>query len=346
MSIIALTGCTSTVEEEPLVVVEQEQESETYVLADVSIGDVVRSQRIRCVYKQTNDEEISFSVSGKRIENVYVKKGDTVKKGQLLAQLSGGNLDQDIDRLEYNIARNEILKKHAVVNEDLEISQRWVNAIAHFANQNVEEDVKRIQRNYRYLQEDYDDALELDRMELKKLKADKSAISVYAGMDGVVYSIEDHLEGATSERDKVIMTIIDNSECLFMTEDPTYNEYYSEGEKIHMSITSTGAAGDYEIVPWHMDEWGEEQFFSVVSGPDSDGIEVGTSGYMDVVLDKKENVLCVPKAAVNKAGEDFYVYVVGANNMREVKWVKVGVYGNDNVEIIEGLAEGDKVILR
>lgn len=346
LMVTSFAGCGKQTEDDQLVVVEQDQTETVYEQAVVSYDDVLLTKRIRCIYKQTNDEEISFSVSGKRVEKVYVKKGDSVKKGDLLAQLSGGSLDQDIERLEYSIKRNEILKKQATENEALAISQRWVNAISHGANINVEEDVKDIQKSYRYLQEDYDDALELDKLELQKLKAEKSSSSVYAGMDGTVYSVMDFLEGSTSQKDKVIMTIIDNSECLFMTDLPEYNDCYQEGQLIKMSITSTTAQGEYQITPWHIEEWGDNQYFSVVSGPDSGGIEVGTSGYMEVVLDKREHVLCVPTGAINKAGEEYYVYVVGANKMREVKWVKIGVYGDTYVEILEGLAEGDQVILR
>ena len=183
-------------------------------------------------------------------------------------------------------------------------------------------------------------------MELDKLKAEKNASFLYAGMDGIVYSMEDYLEGSTSEKDKVVMTIIDNSECLFTTSNPDNVQYYKEGMLIPMTITSSSAAGEYQITPWHMDEWDEEQYFSVVSGPDGSSIEVGTNGYMKVVMASKEQVLSIPKEALNYAGDKYYVYVIGENNMREVQWVEIGVYGDTRVEIINGLSEGDKVISR
>lgn len=346
MLVSAVTGCGKDVDETPLVVIEQDQEETAYDFGVASKEDVILTKRIKCVYKQMRDQEVSFSVSGKRIDKVFVEKGDSVKKGDLLAQLSGGNLDSQIKNLEYNIKRNEILKRHADTNEDLDISQRWVNAIYHGAKNGVEDDVKSIQKNYKYMQEDYDDALELDRMELAKLKAEKSASYVYAEMDGTVYQITDWLEGSTSEKDKVIMTIVDGTECLFETTEPEYSKYYHEGDLIDMLISTSGAAGDYEVTPWNINEWGDTQYFSVVSGPENSGIEVGTSGYMQLILERKENVLSVPRDSVYKAGDKYYVYVLGADGMKEVTWITVGVYGDSRVEVLDGLSEGDKVIMK
>lgn len=346
LMVSSIAGCGKNVDETPLVVIEQDQEQTAYDFGIASKEDVIATKRIKCVYKQMRDQEVSFSLSGKKIDKVFVEKGDSVKKGDLLAQLSGGNLDDQIQQLEYYIKRNEMLKEHAEVNEELEISQRWVNAIYHGAKNGVEDDVKDIQKNYRYMQEDYDDALELDRMELAKLKAEKSASFVYAEMDGTVYQIKDRLEGSTSEKDKVIMTIVDGTECLFETSNPEYIKYYHEGDLISLQISTTGAAGDYEVTPWNMQEWGDTQYFSIVSGPENDGIEVGTSGYMQLVLEKKEDTLSVPRDAVYKAGDKYYVYVMGENGMKEVVWITAGIYGDSRVEVLEGLSEGDKVILK
>jgi len=342
----AAVGCGNDVEEAPLVVIEQDQEETAYNFGMATKDDVILTKRIKCVYKQMRDQEVSFGVSGKRIDKVFVEKGDSVKKGDLLAQLSGGNLDDRIQQLEYNIKRNEMLKRHAEVNEDLDISQRWVTAIYHGAKNNVEEDVKDIQKNYRYMQEDYDDSLELDRMELAKLKAEKSASFVYAEMDGTVYQIKDRLEGSTSEKDKVIMTIVDGTECLFETSTPEYIDKFHEGDMIAMNISTSGAAGDYEVTPYNISEWGETQYFSVVSGPENDGIEVGTSGYMTLILEQKKDVLSVPRDSVYKAGDKYYVYVLGDDGMKVVTWITVGVYGDNRVEVLDGLSEGDKVILK
>ena len=40
------------------------------------------------------------------------------------------------------------------------------------------------------------------------------------------------------------------------------------------------------------------------------------------------------------------MYVEGDNGIREAKWVTVGLEGNDYAEIVEGLEEGDLIIVK
>ena len=95
-----------------------------------------------------------------------------------------------------------------------------------------------------------------------------------------------------------------------------------------------------------MENWNELMLFTL-SGDTSDvNIGVGASGTLQFTVDKREQVLTVPIRAVHQAGGKSYVYVLGEGNMREVKWIETGLYGDINVEVISGLAEGEKVILK
>ena len=106
------------------------------------------------------------------------------------------------------------------------------------------------------------------------------------------------------------------------------------------------SAGTYELVPTRVDEWDEMIYYRLSDDFDPSVIQVGTTGNITVVLDSRENVLKLPVRAIHEAGEDRFVYVIGENGIREAKPVKVGLTGNDGVEIVEGLKEGDVVILK
>ena len=125
-----LTGCGVAGEgAENIVLIEKETEAIVYDMAVVTIADVVKTEKVKCVYQQVNDEQVSFDVGGKRIDKVYVEKGDTVKKGQLLATLDTGNAADAIETLEYRIARNELTLSYSQINEDNELSSLWLNHI-------------------------------------------------------------------------------------------------------------------------------------------------------------------------------------------------------------------------
>ena len=143
-----------------------------------------------------------------------------------------------------------------------------------------------------------------------------------------------------------MITVIDGSECLFMTEVPEYASCFREGEEIYMEIVSGSGAGKYTLLPYEMENWGEQQLFSLAEGAETATIEVGTVGSIVAVVDRRSQVLCVPAAAIHSADGGEYVYVLGEDQMRAVKWVETGLHGDETVEVLSGLAEGERVILR
>ena len=346
-----LCGCEQGKEPDDLVVIEQEEEGLSYEFGVAEIGTVEKTARITCTYRQVDEQEVAFQMSGRLVDRVYVEEGDIVKKGDLLAELSSRDLEHRIEDLEYSIARFELMLGYTDINEDIAISRLWVSYLNYYSmnengRKNLDSDIAHVQQIYRYQREDYSDALAADRAELAQLKKELGSSRVYAAMDGVVYDLKDNLEGSTSRLGEVVMTVMDTSERLFETKAPDAAKFFTEGELISMTVSYGSAAGQYELMPWHMEDWGETQLFVVYDGPESGALEVGTSGMMLVTENRREGVLTVPRSAVLSAEERRYVYVLGTDSMREVRWVETGLYGDNTVEILSGLAEGEKVILK
>ncbi|TGL74424.1 efflux RND transporter periplasmic adaptor subunit [Leptospira yasudae] len=63
-----------------------------------------------------------------------------------------------------------------------------------------------------------------------------------------------------------------------------------------------------------------------------------------IVSEKKENQIIAPTAALFREGEDWYVFQVLKNKAKKTK-VKMEARSGDNALIVEGLNEGDEVIL-
>lgn len=350
--VILCTGCVGQAEDDnDFLVVEKEKEQIQYVVAAVSVSDVIRTEQIPCTYLQVNDQDISFSVSGKRISHIYADVGDGVVRGQLLAELANDQTEKKIAELEYRIGRNRMLLEDSKLNEDYEISARWLQFLYHSGNSKEEEEalkesIRQLQKNYQLLREDYQDAIDLDNLELKKLREDAAVSRVYAEMNGVVSWVRSNLEGSTSIRGEVIMKVIDNSECLFIVEGTEYAHLFEEDVPVEMSITFGRGAGQYEILPYRKDEWADRLTFSLPGEYDSSVIDVGTSGTIRVAVDKSTQVLAIPSQAVHLAEDATYVYVVGEDNMREIRWIEVGLYGDENVEVTAGLEKGELVIVK
>lgn len=84
--------------------------------------------------------------------------------------------------------------------------------------------------------------------------------------------------------------------------------------------------------------------FSVVSAPESSNLTVGVSGIISLLVDEKKNVLTLPKTIVHIADDKAFVYTLNENNDREIKYIEIGLIGDEKVEIISGLSEGEKVV--
>lgn len=346
------TGCANaTAQEDDLILIEKETAPITYEMAAVSIGNVQKTQKIRCSYQQVNDETLSFSISGKRVAEVYVEEGETVVKGQLLAELDIGNAEQQIRTLEYNIARNELNLKNSITNEQDEISALWLRFLFQSGKSAaeqaaVEKNVENIQKRYRHNREDWEDAVALDKAQLAALQTELKNSRLVAGMDGTVSDIKDYLEGSTSVMGEEIIKIIDSTDCLFEVTDVTWSDYFEEGREVDLSIVSGTGAGDYKLVPYDRANWGEVLLFTLSGDTENVNIGVGASGTIRFTVEERSQVLTVPLKAVHQASGKSYVYVLGEGNMREVKWIETGLFGDETVEVISGLTEGEKVIIK
>ena len=340
----SLCGC-GTKEEPPLIAVDSEDEAISYSLVEASYADVVKTQKVDCSYSQSKQQDISFDTTGGFVEKVYVRKGDVVKKGDLLCQLSAGSLQEEIDKLTYNITRNEMLLGYMDTDENLDIQDLWVNYSGAMPEDKIKEQVEGVQKNYARQRELLNDSLEFDRKELNAKKTQLKNSKIYAKIDGTVYKVKQYLEGSTSKEGEVVITIVDNNDCYFVVKDTKYKDIFSEGQKIDMRITYSTAAGEYILEPLNMDKWDTEMYFSVYSSPDEGADpEVGVIGTMSVVMDSKSNVLSIPTDVLHIAGDTQYVYTLSENGFREIRYVKVGLIGDERAEILDGLTEGEKVV--
>ncbi len=344
-----LFGCGNK-EEEKVVVVDNTTDNTVYGLVSVTKDDVVLSKAINATYMQLKEQTVAFNTGGKRVSKVHVHQGDSVKAGDLLVELSQDNLEEKIDELEYKIEKNRLQLGYLDKAQGFDEEDAYYGFV--YNNSDIDEDdVKEyeknkasIERNYRYKREDYNDEIEFDTKKLNEYKKELSDSRIYSTMSGTVYTVAEGLEGSMSKKDEVVMTIVDNASGRFESKEPDYASYFHEGEPVQLDIVYGSASGSYEVIPYDMASWGDTQQFEVFSGPDNEGIDVGTSATIRVILQKKENVLTLPVGAVYHADGKPYVYMLDENDFRQITWIETGLVGDEKVEITGGLNEGDKVV--
>ena len=75
-----------------------------------------------------------------------------------------------------------------------------------------------------------------------------------------------------------------------------------------------------------------------------DVVKTGMTAQANIVSSQSENVLLVPARAVKRQGRDQVVTLL-VDGKQETKVVKTGITDGSRIEIVEGLSEGDKVVV-
>ena len=79
--------------------------------------------------------------------------------------------------------------------------------------------------------------------------------------------------------------------------------------------------------------------------PEDSGIKVGMSASADIILANRSNVLLVPDRAITEDGEGRTMVKVMVNEQIEERLVEIGISDGFDTEIINGLREGEMVLI-
>lgn len=339
-----LSGCSLLpVEEARPTLVVQETKKVDYDVETVKREDLVNSKLIYCTYVQLKDERLSFHLEGKKVKKVYVETGNTVKKGDLIAELDLGNTVDDIKNLEYQIQSNEIQLNYTRNLKNLELEkEKELHRQGIITKEAYKESVENIEKKYKSSLNQYEDALYIDRLRMSTYNELRETSKIYAGIDGMVSFVKDNLEGSYAILDETVVRIIDNSHFAFSVETE-YAPYFMDGDIVQIEY---GLSGEevYEAVVSH-DAQNEEIVYFELLEPNFN-LNVGVKGTINLILEQKDDVLTISNRALRKAEEFNYVYYINEDGIRSMKEVTVGMEGNNSVEITSGLEFGDVVITR
>lgn len=353
-SLLGSTGCgeEAALEADNVVVVaEPSKEEAVYATAAVSYGDVVKTATIRCHYQHTDEQEITTAMIGKKVEEIYVRENDKVTKGQLIASLSGGDRQDQIDELEYRIAKNELLLSYLDTDENDALSYRWWSylyqtSMSDSDKEKLDRDLEAIHQEFRYKREDYEDSIKLDRQQLALYRQEMDQCMIYADCDGKVFKVNDHLIGSTLTKESTLVKIFDTSQCIFQSTRTEYAYCFQEGEPVELSVATSGNTLVFDVIPAEPEKWDETLIFRIPP-EEAESLAAGIVGTITITIDSRKNVLTVPKKAVHwtRDGKK-YVYILDENNIRQMKWVETGLEGDSLTEIISGLKEGESILLK
>jgi len=302
----------------------------TYITMDVKPVDLELKFVYTAYFLPTEYSELIVKDRDLKFKDLYTKLGDTVKKGQLLAKADSASIESKIETTEYNlqVAKLNMLKAKSEGSNP-------------FAIESAEISVRALEAQLENLYE------ELEKTNL---------LSPANGM--VVYVNRELRKGRTIQIYDPIVRIVDPQKCKFLYTMSNSDEKEKEYKKIiepGMSATIEVNGKTYEgkvvmtptlAVASNINNqnalWVEfDNMFDVVS--------MGDYAKITLLIQKKENVIAVPKSIVkrytNNAKKTEYFIPVLEDGRKVDKTVELGMETETMYEIVSGLNVGDKIIV-
>jgi RND family efflux transporter MFP subunit len=302
--------------------------------------------RIEAEFRPYLEDELRVKVSG-YLTNITVDIGDRVKKGQLLAELEVPELKNELD--------------HALA------SQKQAEA-DHFKAHMAFERLQRVQKEHPNVtlvpQQDIDDADAKDRsteaaINIAKAEVDKyqtlaAYTKIYAPYDGVItrrYADPGALIQAGTASDTQTMPLVRISDNYRLRLDfpvsVPWVKAIKEDAPVQVEVESLNGrkfTGTIKRFTRRVDE-ATRKMWTEIEVPNPN-LEIVPGMYAAVILDVNEhtNALTIPVQAISSQGRPT-VYLVNSSNEIIEQPVILGIETPSKWEVLEGLKEGDRVII-
>ena len=312
-------------------------EEKPILTAEVTTGEVKSVISTSGTLEGTDSADLRFKISGK-LNNIAVKAGEKVEKGDLIASLDTQDLNIALQQARNNFVAKDATAKRAEdeVKEndgDENFTQQEERTLAQKARDNAFDDIKAAQRAF---QDAY----------------------IYAPLAGIVTKADPNVGQIVSAAD-IIAQIVDESEYVFeaevdesdlgriklgQTADVVLN---SHPEQIFKAIVS-------KITPTTetTDSGATVVIVKLALGKPDINFVSGINGQADIITDSVSNVLVIPLDSLmendevylgNEVSRASFAYIKKGESYEKVK-VETGLQSDLEVEIKSGLSAGDQVV--
>lgn len=350
---VFLTGCRGQVTEKAPELVDA-------VGVDMDTAEVVRMDLSGVVSYSAQIvpkiEEISFLSSGS-IDELKVSVGDHVKKGQLLATLSGNSdkakqLREEINNLK---AANEDINRQSLydidmMEENLKSLRKKRKATKKAGRKQMDRQIAEVEENIKIAEEKLRQQKELQQLEIRQKERELSE-EQGTQKSGKLYSpINGEIVGTTGGSGYMVQGGNTAFQVANMEAPRLKTVYISNAKLASASRYVAVVNGKQYEVELEEQELSREEierskhpantWFDFVDT--SVDAKVGKSATLNLYTDAVENALVVPANAVFQNGEENYVYLVDGDAKTKVV-VTTGTKTDAYVQIESGVKEGDIV---
>jgi len=310
--ILSVTGCNLLPKEEVALAPPLTQpKKQEYQLYDVKKTDFTKYIKGTATLVSITENDVYSKQNGGRIMKINVKFGDIVKKGDVLVELNSDNLENELKLEKINMQRVKFNYDKAQQGND------------EYAKKLAELDI------------------EAEKIKLGELEDKLEATKLTAPISGKITFVESAKEGDVVEVYKPLVTVAnpDSLQILF-TQNGTSNAKL--GMNVELNYNGKNYQGQITQIP----DSGKNKNAIIIT-PNSKIHGAKMDDYIDIsiIVQTRKNTLVIPKAAVkNYLGSKTVEVLDGDKNVSTD--IETGIEDSVNIEVLSGLNEGQKVILR
>lgn len=326
-SVFLLSGCTFLPKEEEVLAPPLVEPAELdYNTAEVKRGKIVSSVNGVGSLVPKNNIDLHYTKDGGRLKEIYVNKGDFVKKGDILAELDTGNLAFDIQQTELELEKAYLRHHQLLENEDLDNYTRRISEL----------DAAGVRNRLNHLKKELEDA------------------QIISPIDGVVTYVEDLRQGQFVPAYESIFQVAETTELQLEYSALNAEDLIevSLGMEANLEIDGEEFKGEVVQVPNSVPsdvkrdnpEHYNRTIVIDIQDPPED-ISLGDMVNLEIITAQKEDTLIIPRNALRSIIGRNFVQLIEDDTKREID-IQIGITSATEVEVLDGLEEGDLVIIR
>lgn len=307
---------------------------------------------------------------GGQIKKLYVKLGDRVKEGDLIAQIDSVRQENDIAKqkaglaiYEANLASAKIVAQNADIKYKREQNLYSKNATSKESVESAKNDAALQKANVEVIKAQ----IEQTKIELDTAMTNLGYTKITAPLDGVIVSVPVE-EGKTLNANQTTPTIVKIADLskmeirLEITEgdiskikegmEVKYN-ILSDIDNIKSGVISSIdpaikslSDGNYDKSATSSASANEAVYFyaKVLVDNGDNFLKIGMTTENSIIISSVKDAKFIPTSAIKRDKGGNFVLV--QNGLKEEKkYIKIGVSDNFNTQILSGLDDKDKVIL-
>ena len=342
-----------------------------YMTVEVRRGDISSSVIATGTLEGQKQVSVGAQVSG-QLQKLYVDTGDEVKAGDMLAQIDSRTQTNDLKdaQAQLNTYKAQLAASQAELKKARLSDERKKKLAASDAGSRADFELAEAEL------ESAKSKVEVAKQQIKQaeIKVDTAQINVgytqiKAPFDGVVIAIVTD-EGQTVVSNQTASTILKLATMDTMTVQAEISEAdvvrVKPGMKVNFTIlgqpyrTFTSVLKKIDPAPYSEASTSSGSGSSASSSsssaiyyyaefdiPNQDRtLRVSMTAECNIILDEKKGVLLIPISSLRGAtGQDRYKVKVMRQGRPQVVEITTGLRDQSDIEVISGLAEGEKVVL-